>query len=217
LRLLRGVTGLILLPFSLTMAWTFLRTASRLPWGEKPLLAFALGFLSYLAVHAVLYKPIFMHVMGHELTHAFWAFLFGGDVKSLHVSPEGGKVILNRSNFLITLAPYFFPLYTFLLIPVYAISKESFVPLIVFLLGASVAFHIVLTVHSIWLSQSDIKSCGTVFSLTFVLMVNLLVFIGLLATVAPAQFHLGDFCSDYGGDLLREGKWCWAVIRGAKG
>ena len=88
-------------------------------------LGFFIGFAVYLVIHIVFYKPVFIHVMAHELTHIFWAFLFGGKAKKLEVSASGGRVLINRTNFVITLAPYFFPLYTFIFLAVYIIAKEQ--------------------------------------------------------------------------------------------
>ena len=42
--------------------------------------------------------------------------LFGGEVKQMKVSSKGGHVLISKTNFLIALAPYFFPLYAFIVI-----------------------------------------------------------------------------------------------------
>jgi hypothetical protein len=74
-----------------------------------PLLA---GAACWIVIFLLLPKPMWIYVFGHELTHALWAWLFGGQVKKMKVSSAGGQVVVSKSNFLIVLAPYFFPLYT---------------------------------------------------------------------------------------------------------
>ena len=64
-------------------------------------------------------------MFGHELTHALFAVLFGGSVKAFHATERGGQVTVTKSNFLITLAPYFFPLYTFLVLVLYVASRAA--------------------------------------------------------------------------------------------
>jgi hypothetical protein len=126
-----------------------------------------------------------MHVMAHELTHILWAFLFGGQAKEMKVSVNGGRVLINRTNFIITLAPYFFPLYTFLCIGVYLMAKDQFLPYIAFFIGASLAFHIALTLFSMRASQSDFYEDSNVFfSLSFVFIMNLIVIAFVLSLMS---------------------------------
>src|SRR5213083_261670 len=73
-----------------------------------PMLA---GAACWLVILLLLPKPMWIYVFGHELTHALWAWLFGGRVKKFKATSQGGHVVITRSNFFITLAPYFFPLY----------------------------------------------------------------------------------------------------------
>lgn len=148
-------------------------------------LAFLVGMGVYGVMHLLLWKPIFMHVMGHELTHAFWAWLLGGRIKSLQVSESGGQVTLSKTNFFIALAPYFFPFYTFLLVPVYFISIPVFHPLLALAMGFTLAFHIALTLHSLREHQSDIREVGVFFSFSFVYLMNLIVLVAVFSIIAP--------------------------------
>ena len=78
-----------------------------------PLLA---GAACWLVIFLLLPKPMWIYVFGHELTHALWTWLFGGQVKKMKVTSDGGHVVISKTNFLIALAPYFFPLYAVLVI-----------------------------------------------------------------------------------------------------
>ena len=105
---IKFVLALLLLPVAVaeTMAMARVLAASGsadITW--IPLLA---GFACWLVIFSLLPKPMWVYVLGHELTHALWTWLFGGKVKGIMVSSEGGHVVVSKHNFLIVLAPYFF-------------------------------------------------------------------------------------------------------------
>ena len=60
-----------------------------------------------------------LYVFGHELTHAIWTWLMGGKVSQFRVSRVGGYVVTDTNNFWISLAPYFFPIYSILALLLY--------------------------------------------------------------------------------------------------
>ena len=117
-------------------------------------------------------------MVGHELTHALFAILFGGSVKAFHASEKGGQVHLTRSNFIITLAPYFFPLYTFFaLIAAWlarAANAPALEPWLVLAAGAAFAFHIVLTAIFLQTDQNDIREHGAFFSYPLIFLFNII-------------------------------------------
>ena len=140
-----------------------------------PLLA---GFASWLVIFLLLPKPMLIYVFGHELTHALWTWLFGGSVKDMKISSEGGHVIVSKHNFLIVLAPYFFPLYAILVVLAYLLGNclWDWQPYRVWFhlaLGAAYAFHVSLTWHVLQTQQSDITSQGWIFSAVIIFMGNL--------------------------------------------
>jgi hypothetical protein len=148
-------------------------------------LMFVLGFVLYFIVHFLFYKPVFIHVMTHELTHLFWAYLFGGRAKKMEIGHNGGKVLINKSNFLISLAPYFFPLYTFFFIIIYLIARVEFLPYIAFFIGASLSFHIALTLYSLKTDQSDFTEDSNIFfSIAFIFLMNVIIIAGVLSLLS---------------------------------
>ena len=72
--------------------------------------AFVGGAACWFVIFLLLPKPMLVYVFGHELTHALWTWLFGGRVKRFKATSNGGHVVISKTNFLIVLAPYFFPL-----------------------------------------------------------------------------------------------------------
>lgn len=168
--------GIALLPFCIGFAWQLAVTLVNITY--RPLVPywFAGGFLSYLGVHFIFKKPILSYVVGHELTHAFFAVLFGGSVKAFHASERGGQVQITKSNVIITLAPYFFPLYTVLSLAAYWLARAAGAPLLepwfVLIAGAAFAFHIILTFIFLQTDQNDIAEHGAFFSYPLIFLFN---------------------------------------------
>jgi hypothetical protein len=103
-RIGKVLLGILLLPFCVGTGWELAVTLATIAY--RPLVPywFSGGFFLYLVIHFLFRKPILSYVVGHELTHALFAILFGGSVKSFRASEKGGQVQITKSNFIITLA-----------------------------------------------------------------------------------------------------------------
>lgn len=169
--------GLALIPFCLGFTWQLAATAITVRYKADVPYYFVAGCLAYLVAHLLFKKPILTYVIGHELTHAFFAMLFGGSVKSFHATERGGHVTISKSNFIITLAPYFFPLYTFIALILYWIAQAvdargMITDALIFLSGAAFAFHLILTFVFLQTDQADIREQGGMFSYPLIYLFN---------------------------------------------
>lgn len=196
LKWLKFVIAILLLPVCAGAAMA-LGAILRLSGGaDATWIPFLAGVACWGVIFFLLPRPMWIYVFGHELTHALWAWLFGAKVKKMKVTPSGGHVVVTKTNFLITLAPYFFPLYAVILIAVFATGHwlwgwQKFLVYFDLLLGAAYAFHLTLTFHTLQTRQSDITSQGYLFSGVVIFLANvciLLFGIPLLAQKAT----LGD-------------------------
>ncbi|MCX6356756.1 MAG: hypothetical protein NT045_02595 [Candidatus Aureabacteria bacterium] len=154
------------------------------------------GMGSFVVIFAIFQQPIKSYVFGHELTHAFWILLFQGKVTTFSASSKGGKVEGTKGNFFIALSPYFFPVYTILLIALYFIGKlfwepQQFTSAFIFLIGFTWAFHIILTMSVLIKGQAEVKQNGYLFSLTVIYIMNIIV-LGLVLTFISPDFAAGD-------------------------
>ena len=186
-KILKILLGLALVPFCLGFTWQLVAMIFSTRFKMDAPYFFLAGGLTYLTIHFFFRKPIFTYVVGHELTHAFFAMLFGGSVKSFHASDRGGRVTITKSNFIITLAPYFFPLYTFIALLLYWIAsaaevRSTVTNILVILSGATFAFHLILTFIFLQTDQNDIREHGAVFSYPLIYLFNV-VFAGFLVNV----------------------------------
>jgi hypothetical protein len=142
-----------------------------------PLLA---GATCWLVIFSLLPKPMWIYVLGHELTHALWTWLFGGKVKRMKVTSSGGHVVISKTNFAIALAPYFFPLYAVFVVAIFAVGHlfwdwKSYLVYFHLLVGAAYAFHVTLTLYTLRTRQSDITSQGYLFSAAIIFLGNVTV------------------------------------------
>lgn len=204
---LRFFVSLALWPLAGGLGAALGRLVWRLPWGQAYLPWFAAGFVSYLLVQIFWWRPLFFYVMGHELTHALAAVLQGGRADDLHVSTKGGKVRVNRSNFVVNLAPYFFPLYTAGACLVWAVAAPRFSPALAALVGFTLAFHFALTLFSLKQHQSDIAEVGWFFAIPLILALNVLICVLVLRLMAPGPVSLRAFFSDAWGTLRAGAQW----------
>ena len=228
---LRLLTGLALLPACWGVARAFLDSvlaAAGATGLSVETLSLLGGIAAFALAWAALSHPVKAYVLGHELTHALWGLLFFARPSDLTVGAAGGSVKLSKTNLLITLAPYFFPFYTFVVI-VCALVTAAFLrplpclPLWLFLIGFTWAFHVLFTLETLGQRQPDVKAYGRVFSWTFIFLVNVAIVLVWLAAMTPLTFAaLGGFLWDrvtsaYAATGLffwNAARWLWGKARG---
>ena len=204
------VLALLLLPVCAAALTATVRVVGASGSADTFWVAFIGGAACWLVVFLLLPKPMLAYVFGHELTHALWTWMFGGRVRRFKATSNGGHVIVSKSNFLIALAPYFFPFYAVLVVLVFATGHLLFGwrPLVWFhvCLGAAYAFHVTLTGHTLRTRQSDITGQGYLFSAVVILLGNisvLLIGIPLLTSHPPLVTALRWWLQEWGAVLQR--------------
>ena len=173
--------GVILLPLCVAVTWTVLDVLRNADnhgsMFSRESGCLALGYGVWILCWFFLPQPLRVYILGHELTHALWAILFGGKAKNLSIKASGGSVNVSKSNVWITLAPYFFPFYTMILIGLFLLVKLIMgtvpYPLVwLFMLGFTWAFHFTFTLQSLLTSQPDIQEYGRLFSYSLIYLLN---------------------------------------------
>jgi hypothetical protein len=144
-----------------------------------PAVALVSGFLVWTLVFAVFPRPLRSYILAHELTHALWGLMLGASVSKVRVRADHGSVVLSKTNFLITLSPYFFPLYTVMVIGVYYVlcffyPVRQYVLPWLWLVGFTWGFHATFTVNALLQRQTDIQQQGRIFSYTVIYLANIL-------------------------------------------
>jgi hypothetical protein len=196
---IKFIVAVLLLPVcagAATALWRVLRASGSADTTWVPLLA---GAACWFVIFALLPKPMWIYVFGHELTHALWTWLFGGEVKKMKVSSKGGHVVISKTNFLIALAPYFFPLYAVLVVTVFALGHwfwdwRNYLVWFHLVIGAAYAFHVTLTWHVLQTRQTDITSQGYLFSAVIIFLGNA----GVLLLGIPLLTGKGSLANAFG-------------------
>ena len=214
-RILKVLFGLSLVPFCLGFTWQLATTVFTVRYRPDTPYYFFAGGLTYLFIHVLFKKPVLTYVIGHELTHALFAVLFGGAVKSIHASDRGGRVTITKSNFIITLAPYFFPLYTSLALILYwtALAAEArgvATDILVYLSGATFALHLVLTFVFLQTDQNDIREEGAIFSYPLIFLFNIAFSAFLLKVYLAENMDYAGFLT---GGIIRTAKILLPFLR----
>ncbi len=208
------IIAILLLPVCAGAAKALWMVIQRCGGADTTWVPFLAGAACWIVIFLLLPKPMWIYVFGHELTHALWTWLFGGRVKKFKASSKGGHVIVTRNNFIIALAPYFFPVYAALVVAVFAAIQWLWVGrgyLVWFhlLLGAAYAFHVTLTWHILHSDQSDISEQGYLFSMVVIYLGNitvLLVGLPLLVSNVSVPAVLSWWAGDIARVLVEIGK-----------
>ena len=186
----KTILAILLLPVCAGAAsalWMVLRASGDADTTWVPFLA---GAACWVIVYLLLPKPMWFYVLGHELTHVLWTWLLGGKVKRFKASASGGHVVVNKSNFAIALAPYFFPLYAVLVVLVFLAGHwlwnwQHYLVWFHLLLGAAYAFHVTLNWHILKFNQSDIGDQGYLFSAVIIFIGNVAVLLMGIPLLVP--------------------------------
>jgi hypothetical protein len=195
-KLLKFFVALLLLPAAAALTVTVWNLARALAFSRTALpgqlgLAFCAGYAAWLLVFVFLPKPMRTYVLAHELTHAVWALLMGARVSDLRVSKSGGQVKTSKTNWVITLAPYFFPFYAMLFIALFYIAHaiwglERYMAVLFSLVGLGWSFHVTFTLMMLMtVQQPDVKSQGFLFSMVVIYSMNLLTIALTTALLSP--------------------------------
>ena len=151
------------------------------------------GAVLYVAFHFLVRKPERLYLWGHELTHLVVAKLFLRHVHGFHItSRSGGKVVIDRTNVAIDLAPYAVPLYNLAAIgPVllfggeYSRLREIYLAAAAFLFTMHLSFSLEGFIHG----QPDLRRSGRIFSGAVVILFLLLWLPILWAPGTPSGFR----------------------------
>ena len=208
----KTIVGCLLLPLCVGGVSALVQTLAQTGHADTFWVAAAGGAACWWVIFALLPKPIRLYVFGHELTHVLWSWLFGGRVKQFKAGAKGGQVVVTKSNFLVVLAPYFFPLYVALILLVFLLGNlrwnwTHYYVWFHFLLGAAYAFHVTLTAHILQTRQPDITSQGYLFSAIIIFLGNLAVLM-IAVPLLAGQPGLPDVFRWWGLETWRVLTWC---------
>ena len=149
-------------------------------FSEFRYIAMAAGFFLFFIARSFMDSAtrVSMEVLAHELTHAFFALITFHKVKGIRINQDdsGGAMSFEGSgNWLIIIAPYFFPLYCLFVmggISIYTMYAHSNFILNI-ILGFFTGFHFDMVGSQIHEKQTDLPKVGYPFCAVFLFPANL--------------------------------------------
>lgn len=174
--------------------WGSLATAMA---ASERLAYFFLGLVAYGGLWWALFRKAsltWLSTFEHEFTHCLFAWVTCNRVTGFNATLRGGGHMTYRGtpNWLISVAPYFFPTVTMGLLAGLSLSGLALSGWMLGALGASVACHATSTWAEIHPGQTDFYDAGRIFCLLFVPGANLLIYSIVLNTVATGQLTVID-------------------------
>lgn len=158
----------LLLP---VFAYRFGMTVKEIFVSPMEYLYFGVGIaVSYLAMNRFGgFRLEFAETFTHELIHSVFVWLSLGKVYEFHVNESTGHIRADHVSLMATLAPYFFPIFTFLLMAIRPGIREIYYPAFDCLAGASFAFYLHMIRNQTGLWQTDIKDVDWKLSYPFLI------------------------------------------------
>jgi hypothetical protein len=186
---IRFLIAILLLPWVVGFALQLPSLAKDIFVRPVPLFPFALGLGSYALVWFFMIRKKrdtgVWDTFEHELTHAIFCVLLFKKVHAFHAGAEAdqdGRLgyishegATGFRETLITLAPYFFPTYTVFLFLIRLLVAESYLWYFDIVVGASFSYHLISTWQEFGFHQQDIKSQTPFFSVSFILLANIII------------------------------------------
>lgn len=146
------------------------------------------GFSSYMLVWYFFIRKTNISILStfeHEITHCIFAWLTFNRVVGLTATLKSGGHMKyeGHANWLLSIAPYFFPTLTFCTLLIVELCGYSESNLSLIVIGATLAYHITSTFQETHHAQTDLQEVGFVFSCLFLPTANLICYLIVLAVL----------------------------------
>ena len=197
--LLKLVLIIFFIPFIYAYGKALILLFDEFNFENKNLFFFCIGFIVFSLIWIPFWKQFrFFAIFEHEFTHMVLALCFFHRPKAFYVDEhEGGWVKLAGVNFIITLGPYFFLTFCFLVLPLYLVTKPEFYTYFFLLLGVLASYHTLSTIRETnFNKQPDLIFNGKIFSLVVIILGNIFCYGFILAFVLGGFLRGRDFILD---------------------
>jgi Peptidase M50B-like len=186
-----------------------LQTISKFSIHSPQIQFFLVGIVIFFPIHYVAKRYFatiwnYLCVLEHECTHALVGLLFGKIPVGMRVSAwEGGEVQLRGgSNLWVSLAPYFLPTLSLILLPIAWVFSLFDSPFFYAILGFTIAFHIVTNWKETSFRQTDLQRAGILTSILVLPIANLLIYGAILSLVFGGAKGFAEFWVNGGKNSL---------------
>ncbi len=153
--IVKFILGVGLLPFVYSSTISFLNESSLI--GKSLQEYFWGGIITLLLIYLFVWEPAIIYAKGHKIL----------------------EVIFNFFKPLVRVAPYVLPIYTIVLFIAYellslTVKSEWLIEYFIFLLGLSIALHLIFSAKSIRAKKSDFLKANYIFGFALIYIINLM-------------------------------------------
>ena len=182
-----AIMMLLIVPAAIQAFQRYYVIRNQLNWHNLIYFAIGIAFFAAVRVFFIMRRGA-AETMEHEMTHVLFALLTLHPVSHMEVKDAGGgsMTFLGKGNWLIALAPYFFPLTAFTMVFfTLAVQQVSgYLPDWIFIgLGAAVCYNLFSFAEQLHPRQTDFKVAGYLFTICFLPGANCLSFGTIFAFV----------------------------------
>lgn len=168
------VLGICLLPFVYSLTVSFLQQLSLI---EKPVQDyFWAGIIAMTIIYLFVWEPVIVYVKGQKIL----------------------EFIFNFFKPLVRIAPYLLPVYTIILLVVYAVVGWFFKDMLVyfiFLVGLTMVLHLIFSAKTLRSKKGDFLKTNYIFGFSLIYILNLL-FLAFLFDVIFKGFSFVNFSTE---------------------
>jgi len=184
-----AIASLVFLPGLVYALYIVIRGVAAHPGNSVPFLVGA-GAYAVFFVALARRRVGFFTIVEHELTHALFAWATFHRVIGFSAMRGGGHIrYVGRGNWLIAIAPYFFPTLTLLVIVVLSWLPPRHLAAGAVVLGIAFAHHVLSTWSETHRHQTDLREVGWLWSWLFLPAINAFV-LGLVLAYAAGTRSL---------------------------
>lgn len=161
---------LVFIPLILGYGWQFSALWNELSFTGHQLWFWCAFIGTGLLIFIFLPQGSYFSILKHELIHNLFAILTFKKPEGIHVNRgKGGQFSYSgKSNPLIILSPYFFPLVTSILMLIFLFGLKN-INIFFLFFGITCAFDMVTSLKDTHLKQTDLKIYGLFFSIIFII------------------------------------------------
>jgi hypothetical protein len=209
-----AIVALVLAPGLVYALYFVVRDVAHAPHSCLPCVVGAIAY-SLLWIALAKRRMGFWSTLEHEFTHALFAWATFHRVVGFAATMRSGGHIryTGKGNWLIAIAPYFFPTLSLIAIAILTWVPGRHLEVGGFVLGATVAYHVWSTWSETHRHQSDLREVGWLFSTVFLVAANAFV-LGVLVAYACGQRSLTAHLEHVRGPSAAFFRWLVHLLPG---
>ncbi|OGL43793.1 MAG: hypothetical protein A2W05_08000 [Candidatus Schekmanbacteria bacterium RBG_16_38_10] len=202
-RAIKNLIGLILIPFVSCAVFSLYRVGEEFFKAGENGLYLLIGIITYIIIRFGISKlgssvMEFAEVFYHELIHTVYSIICLKGIKSFFASDErGGEIETSKTNFVIDLSPYFFPIISVLISLIRPIVVKKYYEYLILCAGIGIGLHLSSVFHDLKVEQSDINKNGVLFSFVIIFLLTM-IFLGIVFSLLNSGYtSILEFLDDF--------------------